>query len=119
MTPDPWMSRNLPAHAVRRFFTKHGRAHVVLPDGWYGRPFDSLFSLNSSSNFSHGLRIELEGGRELVCEGDVRVVRTKFEKYPALRIEGFQKASWNPHNDVGVRKTYSGPGAVFLVSSRS
>jgi hypothetical protein len=91
----------------------------VLPDGWYGRPFDSLFSLTLAADLPHRLTIELEGGRELVCEGDVSVAKTKFEKYPALSIAGFHTAYWNPHDDVGVRKTFDGSGAVFLVSFRS
>ncbi len=33
-----------------------------------------------AADLPHGLRVELEGGRELVCEGDVSVAKTKFEK---------------------------------------
>ncbi|MET4097552.1 hypothetical protein [Arthrobacter sp. UYCu712] len=116
MTPNPWMSRDSPAHVVERFFAKHGRANLVLPDGWYGRPFDSLFSLTLAADLQHGLKIELEGGRELVCEGDVSVAKTKFDKYPALRIEGFQAASWDPCDGIGNRQTYRGSTPVFLVS---
>ena len=119
MIPNPWTSRNAPASVVGRFFARHERAWLVLPDGWYGRPFDSLFSLRRATDLPCGLRIELEGGRELVCEGDVSVEKTRFENYPALRIEGFQVASWNPHNDAGDGRTYGPPGAVFLVSFRS
>ena len=119
MIPNPWTSRNAPASVVGRFFARHERAWLVLPDGWYGRPFDSLFSLRRATDFPCGLRIELEGGRELVCEGDVSVEKTRFENYPALRIEGFQVASWNPHTDAGDGRTYGAPGAVFLVSFRS
>ncbi len=116
MTPGPWMTRHSPVELVERFFAKHGRAWLVLPDGWYGRPFDSLFSLALATDLPQGLRIELEGGRALECEGDVSVERTTFEKYPALRIGDFRNASWNPHGDVGARRTYDASGAVFLVS---
>jgi hypothetical protein len=46
----------------------------VLPDGWYGRPFDSLFALTSAVDLPDGLKIEIEGGRELICEGKVTIV---------------------------------------------
>jgi hypothetical protein len=105
------MSQKLPANVVRRFFAKHGRAWLVLPDGWYGRPFSSLFSLTLAAYLPRGLRVELEGGRELVCEGNVSVAKTKFEKYPALSIAGFDTAYWTPHNDVEVRKSFNGSGA--------
>jgi hypothetical protein len=105
-----------PAHVVGSFFAKHGRAGLVLPDGWYGRPFDSLFALNSAVDLPHGLKIEIEGGRELICEGDVAIAKTQFEKHPVLRIEGFTSASWNPHDGVIHRQTYGESGAVVLVS---
>jgi len=87
---------------------------LVLPDGWYGRPFDSLFALTSAVDLPDGLKIEIEGGRELICEGNVTIVKTEFEKYPALRIEGFK--SGNPHDGVVDRQNYGESGAVVLVS---
>jgi hypothetical protein len=119
MIPNPWRSHKSPAQVVRHFFAKHGRAWLVLPDGWYGRPFDSLFSLTLATDLPHGLRIELEGGRELICEGDVRVARTEFENYPALSIEGFQTASWNHQEGIRDGQTYGGSGTVLLVSFSS
>jgi hypothetical protein len=94
----------------------HGRAGLVLPDGWYGRPFDSLFALTSAVDLPDGLKIEIEGGRELICEGDITIVRTELEKYPALRIEGFKLASWNPQDGVVDRQIYDASGAVVFVS---
>jgi hypothetical protein len=116
MTRKPWKTLGPPAHIVERFFAKHGRAGLVLPDGWYGRPFDSLFALTSAVDIPDGLKIEIEGGRELICEGNVTIVKTEFERYPALRIEGFKSASWNPHDGVVDRQTYGESGAVVLVS---
>ena len=112
----PWQTTGPPAQVVERFFAKHGRAGLVLPDGWYGRPFDSLFALSSALDLRDGLKIEMEGGRELVCEGNVTVVETEFQKYPALRIEGFKSASWDPHDGVKERQTYGQSGALVLVS---
>ncbi|MET1065416.1 MAG: hypothetical protein ABWX85_10655 [Arthrobacter sp.] len=89
---------------------------MVLPEGWYGRPFDSLLALTSAVDLPDGLKIEVEGGRELIFEGNVTIVQTEFEKYPALRIEGFESASWNPHDGVVDRQTYGESGAVVLVS---
>jgi hypothetical protein len=54
-----------PADELKRFFAKHGRAGLVLPDGWYGGPFDSLFALARAADVPDGLEIEIEGGRTL------------------------------------------------------
>jgi len=116
MTRKPSVTPNSPAHAVERFFAKHGRAGLVLPDGWYGRPFDSLFALTSVLDLPDGLKIEIEGGRQLICVGDVAIVKTELEKYPALRIEGFKQASWNPQDGVSDEQNYGDSGAVLFVS---
>jgi hypothetical protein len=116
MTRNPWPILGSPAHVVERFFAKHGRAGLVLPDGWYGRPFDSLFTLTSAVDLPHRLKIEIEGGRELICEGDVTIAKMQFEEHPALKIEGFKSASWNPRDGVIHRQTYGDSGAVILVS---
>jgi hypothetical protein len=105
-----------PAQIVERFFARRGRAGLVLPDGWYGRPFDSLFALTSAVDLPRGLRIEIEGGMELICEGNVTVVKTKIDKCPALRIEGFKLASWNPQDGVADRHVYGDSAAVVFVS---
>ncbi|MDI3243439.1 hypothetical protein QK292_18040 [Arthrobacter sp. AL08] len=89
---------------------------LVLADGWHGRPFDSLFALASAVDLPDGLKSEIEGGWDLICEGNVTIVKTGFEKYPALRIEGFKSASWNPHVGVVDRQTYGESGGVVLVS---
>jgi hypothetical protein len=112
----PWETLGSPAHIVARFFAQHERAGVVLPDGGYGRPFDSLFAITSAVDVPEGLKIEIEGGRELICEGNVTIVKAEFEKYPALRIEGFKSASWNPQDGVVDRQTYGEPSAVVLAS---
>jgi hypothetical protein len=104
-----------PATKVERFFAKHRRAGLVLPDGWYGRPFDSLFSLTHAMDLPSGLKIELEGGRELTFQGNVAIVKTRFETYPALRIEGFQSVSWTPHDGVFEGQTYGAAGVVVFV----
>jgi hypothetical protein len=63
MTRKPWMALGLPAQIVECFFAEHGRAGLVLPDGWYGRPFDSLFALTSAVDLPDGLksRLKVEG----------------------------------------------------------
>lgn len=105
-----------PAKKVEGYFSKHRRASLVLPDGWYGRPFDSLFSLTRAEDTANGLRIEIEGGRQLIFQGDLNVVKTSFDKYPALKLEGFQSFSWKPHDGISKDREYGNLGPVFFVS---
>ena len=101
---------------VERFFAKRGRAGLVLPNGWYGRPFDSLFSLTACTEVPGGLKIEIEGGRLLYFQGGVKVVIDRFDNYPALRIESLQSITWAPHDGVSEEKSYDGAGAVIFVA---
>lgn len=101
---------------VKRFFATHGRAGLVLPDGWYGRDFDSLFSLTAATDVHGGFEIEIEGGRMLHFLGSSTVVKTRFDKHPALRIEGFQSMKWVPQDGVSEERLYHGVGAVIFVA---
>ncbi|MFB9816204.1 hypothetical protein ACFFPL_11870 [Paeniglutamicibacter sulfureus] len=105
-----------PAKKVEGYFSKHRRASLVLPDGWYGRPFDSLFSLTLAEDTANGLRIELEGGRQLIFQGDLDIVKTGFEKFPALKLDRYRSFSWWPHDGISEERKFGNSGPVFFVS---
>jgi hypothetical protein len=113
---DSQMIFGSPADKLKRFFAKHGGAGLVLPDGWYGRPFDSLFALARAADIPDGLEIEIEGGRTLYFRGSLRIVKTQLEKHPAISIEGFQSASWTPNDGVSEQRVYGDTGSVLFVS---
>lgn len=105
-----------PADKVERFFAKHGRAWLVLPDGWYGRPFDSLFALTLVKDFPDGLYIELEGDRKLSFQGSMVVKRSHYDKYPSLAISGFESVLWVPNSGVSKEHAYRNDGSVVFIS---
>ena len=108
------MTGRSPAATGERFFQSHIRAWLILPDGWYGRPFDSLFSLVLSSQDNNGLLVEIEGGRKLTFTGgSIAAVKTRFEKYQALKIEGFDHVVWDPHEGVSQKTEYSSGQVTF------
>lgn len=110
------MIRKTPAEKVQAYFRKFERAHLVLPDGWYGRPYDSFFALTLAEDTPSGLEIELEGGRKLIFEGDIDVAKSHFEKYPALKIEQYLSFHWRPNQGVLPASTYEADsGPVFFV----
>jgi hypothetical protein len=45
---------------LRDWFEREGGAGLVLPDGWYGRPFDNVHTLVSVNHEANDLTIELE-----------------------------------------------------------
>lgn len=105
-----------PAKKIESYFSRRERASLVLPDGWYGRPFDSLFSLTSAQDIEGGLWIEIEGGRQMTFRGPVNITRTRYAKYPALKIDGFQQLSWRPNTGISVGRDYDSSRPLYFVS---
>lgn len=105
-----------PADKVERFFAKHGKAWLVLPDGWYGRPFDSLFALSLVRGFPDRLQIELEGDRKLSFQGSIVVESSHYEKYPSIEISGFESDLWVPNSGVYKEHVYRNDGSVVFAS---
>lgn len=105
-----------PAQKIEFFFERRKRAWLVLPDGWYGRPFDSLFTLTLVRDVPNGLYIELEGGRELSFEGSMVVRSSHYGKYPSLDISGFESVLWVPNSGVSKEHVYRNEGPVVFVS---
>ena len=58
--------------SVREFFGGVGYAGLVLPSGWFGRPYDNLLSLTRSEATPKSLLLELDDQLILSFSGDVR-----------------------------------------------
>ena len=45
---------------IRKFFEVVGSAGLILPDGWFGRPYDNLFELTRSDATERSLVLDLD-----------------------------------------------------------
>lgn len=77
--------------AVRGFFASVGMAGLILPSGWFGRPYDNLLRLTHSEVTSGLLRLELEGQLVLTFSGDARATTTAT----GLRLTGYSGLAWD------------------------
>jgi hypothetical protein len=59
-------ARREPTRVIRDFFARHRAAHLVLPDGWVGRPYDDYVVLDSVIDDGTDLRIQFTTGETIV-----------------------------------------------------
>lgn len=59
------MIGQLSATVVRAFFRRWDSVHLLMPDGWLGRPYDSWYTLESVTDDRAELTIALAGGLSL------------------------------------------------------
>lgn len=79
------------AQIVEEFFAKHSAAGLVLPNGWFGRPYDNLHRLTACTAARHAVRVELDGQLTLTFEGaGIEAVRDR----DSLTVRGFTKLVW-------------------------
>lgn len=76
---------------VRDFFAKVGFAGLVLPSGWFGRPYDNLLQLTRSEASGEALILELDGQLVLTFVGEPRLTPTDR----GLRLTGFTGLAWD------------------------
>jgi hypothetical protein len=101
------------AQLVRQWFGREKRGGLVLPDGWYGRPYDNLHTLVSINEETGALAIDLDVGLMLHFTG-LRSLQPRgrdlvFSKFDRLHFK------WRGIGSPGGTKDYSG-GEVTLVS---
>jgi hypothetical protein len=83
--------------AVESCFAEHP-AGLVLPDGWFGRPYDNLHQLTACTATGGTVRVELDGQLSLEFEGSGTVA---VRDGAGLVIRGFTSLLW-------VRRAYGG-----------
>lgn len=74
-----------PLQEVVAWFRKAGAAGLILPDGWFGRPYDSLHRLTFSVQRPRAMLLELDSQLYLLATGNVSVKA----KEQALKLSGF------------------------------
>lgn len=76
---------------VREFFDARGYAGLILPSGWFGRPYDNLLQLTRSEVSSGKLVLELDGQLVLTFGGEAEASSSESR----LRISGFSTLAWD------------------------
>jgi hypothetical protein len=49
-----------PSRVIEEFFARRRKVHLIMPDGWVGRPYDDWYGLVSTSVDGDELTIELD-----------------------------------------------------------
>lgn len=76
---------------VRDFFARVGYAGLILPNGWFGRPYDNLLQLTRSEASEGALVLELDGQLVLTFAGEPRLASSDR----GLRLTGFASVAWD------------------------
>ncbi len=85
------MSLETTLKRVREFFGTKGQAGLVLPNGWFGRPYDNLYELNWSGVVEDQLVLKLDNEHSLTLAGPT-IATVKPDN---LLLSRFQSAKWD------------------------
>ena len=94
---------------IQNWFTRTWGGGLVLPDGWFGRPFDNIHRLTDVSQSSGLLRIVLDDQLTLTFNGDELVI----DGYSELSFDWKEYGSDLPHSYIyqdGQTKLVAPPG---------
>jgi hypothetical protein len=95
--------------SVREFFGGVGYAGLILPTGWFGRPYDNLLTLTRSEAAPKSLLLELDDQLILSFSGDVQVRASEkgiqLRGYTSLVFEWTEFGSNASHRDEFVSGT--------------
>lgn len=99
---------------IQKFFEIVGRAGPILPDGWFGRPYDNLFELTRSHATERSLVLEFDN-LVLTFGGRPRVDATAAK----LRIDGFilLNLEWIEFGSTRSRRSQFAGGRVAFVAA--
>jgi hypothetical protein len=84
------MTNNDTLIAVRQFFGTVGYAGLILPSGWFGRPYDNLLQLTRSEASEQSLVVELDNQLVLTFVGEPQPTPTDR----GMRLSGFTSLVW-------------------------
>lgn len=102
------------AEVITDWFTRVRVASLVLPNGWFGRPYDNLHELTWAGATRHKLLVELDSQLLLILTdpGDV-----DFDS-AELRITGCVQVvlDWQEYGNMTPHSDNHGPGTVRLVT---
>jgi hypothetical protein len=105
------------ASTVQHWFEKEWGGSLLLPDGWYGRPYDNQHALTSVDQNGGTLTVVLDGKLTLDFEGlksvEARAGELVFGSFEKLI---FHWESYGPHTSKGSKEYRS--GAAKIVAGR-
>lgn len=55
-----------PTRVIEEFFARRRKVHLIMPDGWVGRPYDGWYGLVSASVEGDDLTIQLDTNDTIV-----------------------------------------------------
>jgi len=96
---------------LRHWFADNRRSGLILPDGWFGRPFDNVYELTSVEEDGSVLEFVLEGQLLLRFEG-LRAIDRVGER---LLLGPFDHLFFEAKITPPVKRVYSA-GKVELVA---
>ena len=82
------------ARSIEEFFDDHSVAGLILPNGWFGRPYDSFHRLSACTVEDDTMRVELDGRLNLSFAGD-RLVAVSGRD--GLTVRGYDTVAWDWH----------------------
>ena len=100
---------------IQRWFDQHHGGGLVLPDGWFGRPFDSEHELTGLDQSGDDIVMTLDRNLTLTLGGLKAVVASKealvMESCDRIRIE------WDTYDEPSQRKVtdYASGGSVRII----
>ena len=103
------------AKAVGTFFAGHAAAGLVLPSGWFGRPYDNFHRLTACTAAGDTVHVELDGQLNLLFEGPGTLAVRDGD---SLVVSGFTRLlwDWRPYGSLESRHTVFSDGKVTLVA---
>ena len=100
---------------IQKWFTDKWGGSLVLPDGWYGRPYDNQHALTSIDESGEALTVVLDQKLTLHFEGlksvEVRERELVFGPFDKLRFEWKAYGTGGEH---GVKEYETGEVKIVL-----
>jgi len=97
------------------FFAEHERAGLVLPDGWFGRPYATMLELTTLDLGDDAGVLVLDGRHTLTVAGPVAATTTDS----GVELTGFGLATWEwrDYGDDAVHREEYRDGTVAFIAA--
>ena len=104
---------------IQEWFSQRFGGGLVLPNGWFGRPYDSVHQLSALQVSSDSLLLTLDNGQLVLKFDGIPVIDAThaelvFSGFRSLRFDWKEYGSNKAHTDCfesGVVKIITPPGA--------
>ena len=101
------------AAIVRAHFANPEYVGLILPDGWFGRPYDNMLTLDGAVTRDDELVISFDRDMRIVMRGEMNA---RVED-SAVKISGFSELvwSWRPYGSREDREQIYTSGTLQLL----